>query len=74
MATTHPNRRSRGRRIDLRGADRPWLKREGQSVEKDEDLVEIESDKATVELPVAVVRRGGQDPEARRPKPRRSAR
>jgi len=28
-----------------------WLKQEGQRVEKDENLVEIETDKATVELP-----------------------
>jgi 2-oxoglutarate dehydrogenase E2 component (dihydrolipoamide succinyltransferase) len=28
-----------------------WLKREGQSIGKDENLVEIESDKATVDLP-----------------------
>src|SRR6476619_1304334 len=28
-----------------------WLKEEGEHVEKDENLVEIETDKATVELP-----------------------
>ncbi len=28
-----------------------WHKHEGQSVEKDENLVEMETDKATVELP-----------------------
>jgi 2-oxoglutarate dehydrogenase E2 component (dihydrolipoamide succinyltransferase) len=28
-----------------------WLKREGQRIDKDENLVEIESDKATVDLP-----------------------
>ena len=31
-----------------------WLKREGQSIDKDENLVEIESDKATVDLPAPV--------------------
>jgi len=31
-----------------------WLKREGQSIGKDEGLVELESDKATVELPAPV--------------------
>ena len=31
-----------------------WLKREGESVAKDEKLVIIESDKATMELPAPV--------------------
>jgi len=31
-----------------------WLKEEGEHVEKDENLVEIETDKATVELPAPV--------------------
>jgi 2-oxoglutarate dehydrogenase E2 component (dihydrolipoamide succinyltransferase) len=31
-----------------------WLVREGQTVEKDENLVEIESDKATLEVPAPV--------------------
>jgi len=31
-----------------------WLKREGEHVEKDENLVELETDKATVELPSPV--------------------
>src|SRR5436309_10699776 len=31
-----------------------WRKRVGERVEKDENLVEIESDKATVELPAPV--------------------
>ncbi len=31
-----------------------WLKREGEAVEKDEPLVEVETDKATLEVPAAV--------------------
>ena len=31
-----------------------WLKNEGDAVERDEALVEIESDKATLELPAPV--------------------
>src|SRR3954466_10490171 len=31
-----------------------WLKSAGQAVEKDENIVEIESDKATVELPAPI--------------------
>ena len=31
-----------------------WLKQEGQSIGRDENLVEIESDKATVDLPAPV--------------------
>jgi 2-oxoglutarate dehydrogenase E2 component (dihydrolipoamide succinyltransferase) len=31
-----------------------WLKAEGDTVQKDENLVEIETDKATVELPAPV--------------------
>jgi len=31
----------------------PWLKSEGESVAMDEGVVEIETDKATVELPAA---------------------
>ena len=34
-----------------------WLKAEGDRAEKDENLVEIETDKATVELPAPVERR-----------------
>lgn len=34
-----------------------WLKREGQQAEKDEALVEIETDKATVELPSPIAGR-----------------
>ena len=30
-----------------------WLKQEGDSVEKDEPLVEVETDKATLEVPAA---------------------
>ena len=31
-----------------------WLKREGEAVEKDEPLVEVETDKATLEVPASV--------------------
>ncbi len=34
-----------------------WLKGEGQAAEKDENLVEIETDKATVEIPAPVTGR-----------------
>ena len=34
-----------------------WLKGEGQSAEKDDNLVEIETDKATVEIPAPVTGR-----------------
>ena len=33
-----------------------WLKNEGENVEKDEPLVEIETDKATLEVPAPVSR------------------
>ncbi len=48
-----------------------WLKGEGQTVEKDENLVEIETDKATVEIsaPVAgtiskVLKRAARPPRS----------
>lgn len=37
-----------------------WLKREGEHADKDENLVEIETDKATVELPAPVTGRISQ--------------
>ena len=44
---------ARGRRIDHRSPDRPVAQGRGDHGRSDETLVEIETDKATVELPVA---------------------
>ncbi len=54
MATSHPLRVPEiGESIREVQIAR-WLKQEGQPVARDESLVEIESDKATVELPAPV--------------------
>ena len=46
-----------------------WKRAEGEAVKADEPLVEVESDKATVEVPVARRRRAPQDPAPGRARP-----
>ena len=42
-----------------------WLVAEGQEIAEDDPLVEIQTDKATVEIPLAVRRHRAQDPRSR---------
>ena len=51
-----------------------WKRAEGEAVKADEPLVEVESDKATVEVPVARGRRPPQHPAPGRARRSPSAR
>ena len=42
-----------------------WLVTEGQEIAEDDPLVEIQTDKATVEIPSPVRRHGVEDPRGR---------
>ena len=42
-----------------------WLVAEGQEIAEDDPLVEIQTDKATVEIPSPVRRDGAEDPRGR---------
>ena len=67
-------RRPRGRRVDHRG-DRRQVAQGGRATrsQRDEPLVELETDKVTVEVLPAPAGRAGRDPRRRRARPSRSA-